>query len=93
MLLDHQVAAFCLLHIDDRFVQGVVPGLFMGDVIVAVVMQLAGQQAEQGAMVVFFVAHQQVQARTGGAGNQFGPSQCTAVGVFGIEYHQDAAYF
>ncbi|MNW70730.1 hypothetical protein D3C74_501640 [compost metagenome] len=44
-------------------------------------------------MVVFFVAHQQVQARTGGAGNQFGPSQCTAVGVFGIEYHQDAAYF
>ncbi|MCY1411640.1 hypothetical protein D9M71_270290 [compost metagenome] len=65
----------------------------MGHVVVAVIMQLAGQQAEQGAVVLLFVAHQQMQTCARGTGDQFGPGQRTAVGVFGIEYHQDAAYF
>ncbi|MNN73006.1 hypothetical protein D3C81_1890910 [compost metagenome] len=93
MFLDHQLAAFGLLHVDDRLVQGVVPGLLMGHVIVAVIMQLAGQQAEQRAVVLSLVAHQQVQARAGDPGDQFGPGQRPAVRVFGIKYHQDAAYF
>ncbi|MNN73010.1 hypothetical protein D3C81_1890950 [compost metagenome] len=93
MLLDHQVAAFGLLHGNDRFVQAAVPGLLVSHIVEAVVVQLAAEQAEQGAVVVILVGHQQVQARTGGAGDQFGPGQGTAMGVLGIEDHQNAAYF
>ncbi|MNH16615.1 hypothetical protein D3C79_762610 [compost metagenome] len=38
VFLDHQVTAFSLLNGDDRLVQGLVPVLFMRDVIVAIVV-------------------------------------------------------
>ncbi|MNC55119.1 hypothetical protein D3C75_1046320 [compost metagenome] len=91
VFLDHQLAALGLLHVDDGVVQVVAPGLFMGDVVVPVIMQLAAQQAQQRAVVMPFVTHQQVQARAGEAGDQLGPGQRPAVGVLGVEDDEDAA--
>ena len=90
MLLDHQAAAFGLLHADNGLVHGLVPGLF-GRGAVAVVVQLALEQAEQGAVVVLGITHQQVQVRIRDAGDQLGAVEGQAVGVVGVEYHQDAA--
>ncbi|MNP67955.1 hypothetical protein D3C76_1638490 [compost metagenome] len=91
MVLDHQFAAFGLLYMDDGVVQVVAPALFMGDIVEAVIMQLAAQQAQQRTVIMPFVAHQQVQARAGDAGNQLGPCKRPAVGVRGVEDDEDAA--
>ncbi len=63
----------------------------MGDVIVPIIMQLAAEQAEQGAVVLSLVAHQQVQACTGDAGNEFGPGEGATMGVLGVKDDENTA--
>ncbi|MNE77717.1 hypothetical protein D3C80_1740570 [compost metagenome] len=91
MFLDYQIAALGLLYVDDGVVQVVAPSRLMGDVVVAVIMQLAAQQAQQRSVIMPFIAHQQVQARAGDAGNQLGPCKRPAVSVRGVEDDEDAA--
>jgi hypothetical protein len=90
MLLDHQTAAFGLLHRDDGFMQAAFPGLFGGDAI-AIRHQRRLEHAEHGAVVVLAVADQQVQMSLGHAGNQFGALEREAFRVLGFKNHQNAA--
>jgi hypothetical protein len=90
VLLDHQATAFGLLHLDDGFMQAGIPRLFGGDA-VAVFGQAGLEQAQQRRMLMFLVAHQQVQARAGGPGDQFGAFEGQAFRMLGLKDHQDAA--
>ena len=90
MLLDDQATAFGLLHVDDGFVEAVVPGLLGGDA-VAVRQQRALEHAEQARVVMVLVAHQQVQVGLGHSGDQLGALERQAFRMFGFDDHQDAA--
>ncbi|MNR33363.1 hypothetical protein D3C85_1510310 [compost metagenome] len=91
MLLDHQSATFGLLHFDDGFVLALVPGLLGGDA-VTVLQQCGLEHTEHAAVIMFRIAHQQVQMRLGHTGNQLGPFERQAFRVFGLDDHQNAAY-
>ncbi|MNP30375.1 hypothetical protein D3C76_1234430 [compost metagenome] len=90
MLLDHQPAAFSLLHIDDGFMLAVIPGLLGGNA-VTIFKQGGFEHAQHAAVIMLGVADQQVQMRLGHAGNQFGPLERQAFRVLGFDDHQDAA--
>ena len=90
VLFDHQATAFGLLHIDDGFMQAVVPGLLGGDA-VAVFFQAFLEQAQQRRMLVLLVTDQQVQVRVGHFGNQLGTLEGQAFRMLGFDDHQDAA--
>lgn len=90
VLLDHQAAAFGLLHVDDGVVQAVVPGLLGGHA-VAFADQAVLEHAEQGRVLMFLVAHQQVQMGLGDPGDQLGALEREAFGMLGLDDHQDAA--
>ncbi len=90
MLLDHQATALGLLHIDDGFMQAVIPGLFGGHV-VAVFLQAGLEQAQHRRMLVFFVADQQMQMCAGDPGDQLGALEGQAFRMLGLDDHQDAA--
>ncbi|MNI75846.1 hypothetical protein D3C73_1320310 [compost metagenome] len=90
MLLDHQPAAFGLLHVNDGFLHAFVPRLFGGNA-VAVRQQRGLEHAEHGAMVMLAVADQQMQVGLRHAGNQLGAFKRQAFRVFGFDDHQNAA--
>ncbi len=90
VLLDHQAAAFGLLHLDDGLMEVVVPGLLRADGM-ALVAELFAQAVEVGAVILLAVADQQVQAGLADARNQAGAFECQVIGLFWVDYHQDAA--
>ena len=61
VLLDHQPATFGLLHVDDGLMDALVPRL-LGGHLMALASQLFAQCGQVGTVVVFGIAHQQVQA-------------------------------
>ena len=90
VLLDHQAAAFGLLHVDDGLVLIFIPGLLAGGAEPFAVEQ-AGKIAQVAGVIIFLVAHQQMQVRLSDTGNQFGAFQCQVFRVIGLHHHQNAA--
>ncbi len=90
MLLDHQPAAFGLLHIDDGFMQAFIPCLLGGNA-VTILQQPGLEYAEHSAVIMLAVADQQMQMGLSDTGNQFGPFKCKAFRMFRFDDHQNAA--